>query len=234
MPRGFRHEYKYLCTNGMLAVEQARLSATLRTDPHAGSDGSYLVRSVYFDDPDSVCYYENEDGEDPRAKYRVRIYNVSDDFISLERKAKSRTMTHKDQVRIGRPLADELLLGRIPFPSPSDPPLLRRMLTDMRLRALAPSVIVQYVRTPFILPQGDVRVTLDRQICSSHAVRRFFTREIPTRPILRDADGILEVKWDCLLPDWLKSALELDGLQWSAFSKYYYCRRFNVNGGTDQ
>lgn len=231
MPAPFRHEYKYLCSAEQLRVQEARLASLLRPDPHAGPDGRYQIRSVYFDDPGDTCLQENEDGTDPRAKYRLRIYNVSDRRISLERKAKLRGMTRKDAVRVSRATAEALLAGRIPFPRAEDGPLLRRMLADMRLRVLRPRVIVQYTRTPFILDAGNVRITLDEQIASSQAVDRFFVPELPLRQVLPTGQGVLEVKWDELLPSWLYGSLQLEGLQWTAFSKYYLCRKYNTMGG---
>ena len=233
MPASFRHEYKYLCANGQLRILQARLESLLRPDPHAGPDGRYDIRSVYFDDPEDTCLLENEDGTDPRAKYRLRIYNGSDSRISLERKAKVRGMTHKDGAIVPRKTAEALLAGDVPVPDPADSPLLRRMLTDMRLRVLRPRVIVQYVRTPFVLPAGNVRITLDEHIASSQAVGRFFERDYPVRPVLPTGQGVLEVKWDQFLPSWIYGSLQLDGLQWTAFSKYYLCRKYNTMGGID-
>ena len=226
----FRHEYKYLCDGGQLTVERARLGSLLRPDPHGGAAGRYAVRSVYFDDFEDACMRENEDGTGPRAKYRLRIYNGSDERISLERKAKVRGLTHKDAALVPRAAAEALLEGRIPFPGPEDPPLLRRMLVDMRLRCLRPKVVVQYDRTPFILEVGNVRVTLDEHIASSQAVDRFFEDNIPLRPILPTGRGVLEVKWDELFPSWLYASLQLDGLQWTNFSKYYLCRIYNSVG----
>ena len=231
MDAAFRHEYKYLCGPGQLLVERRRLEALLRPDPHAGADGSYGVRSVYFDDPEDGCLRENEAGTDPRAKYRLRIYNGSDSRISLERKAKVRGMTHKDAVLLPRQTAEALLAGQIPFPGPGAPPRLRRMLTDMGLRVLRPKVLVQYGRTPFVLETGNVRITLDEHLCSSQAVDRFFDRDIPLRPVLPAGQGVLEVKWDQFLPDWVYRSLQLEGLQWTAFSKYYLCRIYNTMGG---
>lgn len=230
MSSPFRHEYKYLCTHDQLRVEQARLASLLRPDPHTGPDGRYEIRSVYFDDPEDGCLRENEDGMDPRAKYRLRIYNGSDARITLERKAKLRGMTHKDAAPVRLELAEALLDGRIPFPGPEDAPLLHRMLADMSLRVLRPKVVVQYVRTPFVLDVGNVRVTLDEHIASSQAVDRFFAKDIPLRPVLPTGNGVLEVKWDELFPSWLYQSLQLEGLQWTSFSKYYLCRKYNTRG----
>ena len=231
MSASFRHEYKYRCTPEQLTVLRARLKTLLWPDSHAGPDGRYGIRSVYFDDPEDGCLQENENGTDPRAKYRLRIYNDSDARISLERKAKVRGMTHKDAVTVDRALAEALLSGRVPFPKPEYSPLLQRMLTDMALRILQPKVIVQYDRTPFVLPAGNVRITLDEQIASSHAIDRFFSPDLPLRQVLSWGQGILEVKWDEFLPSWVYSSLQLEGLQWSGFSKYYLCRVYNTVGG---
>ena len=140
-------------------------------------------------------------------------------------------MTHKDAALVDRNTADALLAGQIPFPTGEESPLLRRMLTDMTLRVLRPRVIVQYVRTPFILDVGTVRITLDEHIASSQAIDRFFGGELPLRQILPSGQGILEVKWDELLPSWIYRSLQLEGLQWTAFSKYYLCRTYNTMGG---
>ncbi len=233
MSTDFRHEYKYLCTYDQLLLERKRLESLLTPDPHAGADGTYQIRSVYFDDPWDTCLQENEAGTDPRAKYRLRIYNGSDARISLERKAKLRGMTHKDAALVSRAAAERLLAGQIPFPGPADSPMLRRMLADMRLRTLRPKVIVQYRRTPFVLGTGNVRVTLDEQISSSQAVDRFFAAELPLRQVLPTQMGVLEVKWDQLLPDYVYRSLQLEGLQWSGFSKYYLCRIYNTMGGVN-
>ena len=68
----------------------------MKRDPYADLNGEYVIRSVYFDDYRHTCFFENEDGADPREKYRIRIYNQSADRISLERKRKKNSMTGKD------------------------------------------------------------------------------------------------------------------------------------------
>ncbi len=230
----YRHEYKYLCSALQLKVQEKRLETLLRADRHAGVHGTYLIRSVYFDTPDNACYYENENGVDPRSKYRIRIYNCSDARITLERKVKCRSMTHKDACPLTRAQCEEMLSGKIPALTPDMSPELTRMLTDMRLRGMRPAVIVQYERKPFVHPVGNVRVTLDMRISSSQSFDRFFDPDMPARQILANGQGVLEVKWDQLLPSYIKNQLQVENLQWTAFSKYYLCRKYNNHGGTIQ
>ena len=226
----YRHEYKYLCGPSELALERERLKLLLQPDPHAGPNGAYDIRSVYFDDPENRCFRENEDGVDPRAKFRMRIYNGSDAVIRLEKKSKLRGMTRKEAVSLSRAQAETLLAGQLPAPAP-ERPLLNRMLTELRLGALRPVVIVQYRRTPFVLQVGNVRITLDEAISSSQEIDRFFAADLALRPVLPDGQGVLEVKWDEFLPSWLHDALGLESLRWSGFSKYYLCRAYNIEGG---
>ena len=91
----FRHEFKYLISAAQLPLLKARVAPLLKPDPHAGEDGTYTIRSLYFDDYHDRCYYENENGTDPREKFRIRIYNHSSAKISLECKRKDHGKTLK-------------------------------------------------------------------------------------------------------------------------------------------
>lgn len=230
MQTEFRHEYKYLCSYDQMVLHRRRLEPLLRLDPHAAG-GSYLIRSLYFDTPDNTCYYENENGTDPRAKYRLRTYDRQEQPATLERKLKYRGMTHKDAASLTTEQALMLIGGHIPPPDKNMSPLLRQMLTDMRLHLMRPAVIVQYERVPFVHHAGNVRITLDQQIASSQAFGQFFSPDIPMRRVLPAGQGILEVKWDQFLPSYIYDYLQLEGMQWTSFSKYYLCRKYNAHGG---
>lgn len=66
----FRHELKLLCSAQDLAIVRARLKNLLPFDTHAGENGQYTIRSLYFDDYNDSCLRENEAGVDNRRKYR--------------------------------------------------------------------------------------------------------------------------------------------------------------------
>lgn len=220
----FRHEYKYVITAQQLAVLQNRAVALLQRDAYAGADGGYNIRSVYFDDINNTCYCENEDGTDPREKYRIRIYNHSDSRISLERKSKCAGMTQKQSCLITRAQC-ELLLQGSSFPvETGQPPLLRRFLAERAARWLRPVVIVEYDRRPFIYPVGNVRVTFDMNIRASGECGNFLEPELHVRPILESGRHVLEMKFDGLLPDFIRTSMNIRDLQWSSFSKFYLCR----------
>ncbi len=223
----YRHEYKYFTDPVQRSLLLMKAAALLKRDPNAGADGTYLIRSLYFDDSGDTCFFQNESGTDPRAKYRIRIYNSDTDLIRLEKKIKRRGMTLKQSCRLTVKEAEMLSQGRFPDIHGNLPENKRRLLWEMKSHSLIPKVIVTYERIPFIYSAGNVRITFDGNITSSDDVRQFLKCDYREYPVLPAGRGILEVKWDELLPLHIKEMMQLDTLQWSAFSKYYTCRLNN-------
>ena len=224
--RKFRHELKYVISNAQAAMLLNRLKGLMRPDPHGGPEGRYSVRSLYLDGYDGRCFYENEDGVDPREKYRIRIYNHSPDRISLERKQKERQMTRKTACPLAPELARRIAGGGMIFPGPDQSPLVRLLAANMGLYGFRPAVIVEYERIPFVYPIGNVRATLDINISASAGFSHFFDERLPRRPVMPLGRQLLEVKFDEFLPDFIYRSLQLENLQRTAYSKFYYCRKF--------
>lgn len=228
----WRHEHKYLCDAMQTAVLKARAEGLLCPDPHAGEDGSYRIRSLYLDGIHNFCYYENENGTDERAKYRIRIYNEQTSLIQLEKKEKRQGMTHKDAFPITEQMCRQFMEGQIPKIEEWMETGLKMLLAEIQYQGLRPAVIVEYERVPFVEANGNVRVTFDEGICSSQDFEAFFDSFLIARPILKPGQGILEVKWDSHLPDPIRRQMQLDTLSQSTFSKYYLCRKYNCHGGS--
>lgn len=221
----FRHELKYLISNADVEGIRNRLNRMISLDPHAG-DGGYTIRSLYFDDYDDHCLKENLDGTDPREKFRIRIYNHSTQRIRLECKRKERGMTHKSSCPLTLAQTQQLMAGR-PLPDiASQPPVLRKLTLAMLTRRMTPKVIVEYDRIPWVYENGNVRITLDTNICSSGEVQRFLEPELPRRPVMPLGQQLLEVKYDAYLPDFIYRSLQLPNLRQTAYSKYAICRRY--------
>ncbi|MCD8197035.1 MAG: polyphosphate polymerase domain-containing protein [Lachnospiraceae bacterium] len=224
----YRHEFKYICSCAQLRVIEARLTGLIARDPHAGSDGVYNIRSLYFDDYEDRCVRENEAGTDPREKFRIRIYNHSPSRITLELKRKERGKVQKLQCPLSEKQCRELMAGEIPKISKESPPLLHKLVLEMRTRLMRPKVIVEYERVPYVYPLGNVRITLDENICSAGRPDLFLEDQIPLRPVMPSGQHILEVKYDEYLPDYIYRAVQLENLQQTAYSKYYLCRRYGL------
>lgn len=224
--RKMRHEIKYAISAAEVAMIQNRINGLLSPDSHAGLNGSYSIRSLYFDDYANCCFYGNENGTDPREKFRIRIYNHSTERITLECKRKERGKTLKTACPLTIEQTKMLMAGRVLPDIAAQPPLLKKLTAQMLLRRLRPVVIVEYDRIPYVYRDGNVRVTLDTNIASSKAIGSFLDERIPRRPIMPAGRQLLEVKYDEFLPDFIYRNLQLDNLQQIAFSKYYLCRKF--------
>ena len=203
-----------------------RIDHLLSPDTHAGSSGTYSVRSLYFDDYQNSCFYENENGTDPREKFRIRIYNGSADRIMLECKRKERGKTQKTTCPLNREQTLTLMQGKCLPDTEKAPQLLRKLTLQMQTRRLRPVVIVEYDRIPYVCPNGNVRVTLDTNISASRAISEFLEAQIPKRPVLARGQQLLEVKYDGFLPVYVFQSLQLGNLRQTAFSKYYICRKY--------
>lgn len=224
----WRHELKYVCTVPQMKIVESRVRPLLRLDPHTGRAGRYSIRSVYFDDEWNSCYLENEDGTDPREKFRIRIYNSSDEKITLELKQKRRGMTRKLSCPLGREQCRRILRGEILEDDVELAPLLRKFVLQQKGRNLMPKVIVEYERVPYIFKLGNVRVTLDENIVSSSQTEHFLDSDFRRRPVMPAGQHVLEIKYDEFLPDSVRQVLALETLQRTSFSKYYLCRTFPV------
>ena len=225
----YRHELKYQCSDLQLAVIKSRLSNLMRYDTHA-KNGSYKIRSMYFDNYENRCYYENESGTDPREKFRIRIYNSSNRHISFECKRKERGKTYKTSCLLSKEQFAEIINEKRITVFANKPELLRKFIILKQTQLFKPAVIVEYDRTPYVYDIGNVRITLDRNIRSSNDYTDFFSDSIVTKPILPQGQHLLEVKYDELLPDFIKDVLQLGNLQQTTFSKYYLCRKHSVGG----
>lgn len=228
--RHYRNELKYVCSEGELQLILAGIRPICHPDSHATAQGTYNIRSIYFDDYQNRCFYENENGNDPREKFRIRIYNASDQRITLECKRKERTMTSKDICPLTKEQYLQILEGYLPEAA-ADSDLLRKFYAQQSNDGLRPRVIVAYERTPFVYSAGNVRITFDRNIGSSTELSRFFDPHLPLRPVLPTGKHILEVKYDEFLPDFLYRVMNLGSLSQTAFSKYYLCRKLAITRG---
>lgn len=226
----YRHELKYVISQAQIPLLRTRIEPFMRLDPHAAPDGLYTIRSVYFDDYYNTCYYENENGTDPREKFRIRIYNHSSDRIGLECKRKERGKTLKKSCILTK-LQAEKMINCDEIALNDQPPLLRKILLQMKTRFLHPVTIVEYERIPYICQYGNVRVTFDMNMSSSACFDSFFYDRIPKRPIMPPGMHLLEVKFDEYLPDYIYSALNLGTLQQTSYSKYYLCRKYALKEG---
>ncbi len=211
---------------------EKRVSSVLKLDSHTGEKGFYHIRSIYFDDFYNTCYRENEDGTDPREKFRIRIYNNSPERVSLELKQRKSGKCLKTSTRLSAERLEALMSGNFCSPvlsvNSDDSFLYKKFYSQMLYKALRPVNIVCYDRVPFIYRDGNVRVTFDRNIRSGRDFSKFYDDDLPVRPILPIGTNLIEVKFDAFLPDFIFELLQTGVLKQTSFSKYYLCRKYDM------
>ena len=205
-------------------ILRKKVAAVLKLDSNAGPDGCYHIRSLYFDDFRNTALFEKQAGVARRKKYRIRIYNNSDQFIKFERKTKLNQYILKDWVRITREDADKMIAGDVNFLVDSESALLRDFYLDYRRNLLRPVVMVDYIREAYEHPIGNVRITLDKGLHTALGPMAFFDHQCSTTGIQEEHNMILEVKFDDILPLHIRGLFPNTIRPRSALGKFVACR----------
>ena len=224
-----RHELKFFISPLQYQALSRTLKATLNPDPNGDENNQYHIRSLYFDTAYDSALYDKINGTANRDKYRIRIYNFSDQMIRLECKSKFRDLISKRSVRITRDLAEQLISADPTGLESTASGLVSDTFREMRTNLLHPVVIVDYLREAYLHPAEEVRITFDMQLRSGLNSVDMFNPYLPTVPPFDHDEIILEVKYNQVLPPYIASLLTYalrDGACRSAISKYVYCRRF--------
>lgn len=224
----YRHELKYIISEGEHKLLSTRIKACLKQDYHASiNGGEYDIRSLYFDDPFDTALWEKSSGVGSRDKFRIRIYNLSDGAIKLERKHKEGQYIKKDSVSLSRQDCDEIVRGNLECLRHIDNPFAMQFYGIFKANHLKPKVLVDYTREPYVFPAEDVRITFDKNVRTAHRCTDLFNPHVITYPIwdLRNC-MILEVKFNESLPQYVQELLTLGSAQRTAASKYVFCRQY--------
>lgn len=214
----YRYEKKFLINNLQMELLKNNLSAALYLDENVkGEDGSYFIRSMYFDDYKDTSYFQVIDGISKREKYRIRYYNYDPSYITLEKKSKVNNLGKKDKDL----LTEEMVMKFIRNEEiDTDKKVVTELQSKMKTSFYKPVVIIDYLRKAFTYPVNDVRITLDYNISCSYEVDKFFEKNINSIPLLDKDTAILEVKYNDFLPDVIKQVINIKNLEVTSFSKY--------------
>ena len=217
----WRREYKHLINAGERLVLEQRLSALMHRDSNCnGNKPTYHIRSLYFENDANKILQEKLSGLALRDKYRIRYYNLDPTYIRLEKKSKRGAYGNKSGCLLTQKQCAQILAGDIGWMQSADNPLLRDTYLALTLYRLKPAVVVDYMREAFVLPMGNVRITLDSNLRSSIMTDGFFSKGLPTLSILQPGLTVLEVKYDEYLPDFIAQAIQIGNRKDQAISKY--------------
>lgn len=224
----YRNELKYYITDIQKKIIMSKLECVIPRDPNTREDGTYFIRSLYFDNHLNTSYNQVLDGISRREKYRIRYYNDDSSYIKLEKKYKINGMTNKASCRVTKEQVMDIIHNKNIEISKDNPKLLNEFYVKIISEGYRPAVIVDYERIPYIYTAGNVRITLDGNISVSYNFEEMFNNNVEKLPILEKNLSILEVKYDEFLPDHIRWMLQLNELQRTSYSKYLN-GRFMIN-----
>lgn len=224
-----RFEIKYIVHRSKLDRLRQMIKPFVQPDKHVADkpDHSYTVRSLYFDTPDLLYYFEKIEGVPHRLKLRMRTYDrpESNAPMFFEIKRKHRVPMTKNRAPFNYSTALDILKDGIsseqhPDSNPERIADCQRFLFHLHRDNLAPTVLVVYDREPYeSLLDNTIRITFDKNLRSGlkDEVSEIFTEEL--KPVMNE-HFILEVKYNTRYPRWMRIiANSLDIKQVSA-SKY--------------
>jgi len=219
-----REEKKYLIGAHEYAAKRHLLSALLTADRH-GIHGGYPVRSLYFDTPYDVDFYEKKDGVELRRKIRLRIYDPHGDFAMLEMKQKQGQAQRKRSLRLRRDDAEQIIAGDLSPLTKSDDPFAAELYGFMLARCYRPKTIVEYDREAFIIPGSDTRITFDRNIRATESSFDLFSDKLNLNPVMDPYCVVMEVKYNGFLLSYIRDLLGSIDKSELSVSKYVLARQ---------
>lgn len=224
--RTFRHEFKYYINYFEYESLRRRLKHVLKRDTFANEQGEYHIRSLYFDDVHNSALYQKQAGILSREKFRIRIYNLSDNVIKLEKKSRIGQFINKESAILSRVEYDKIIAKDINFLRQSHNRLLNEFYFHIKAKKLQPDVIVDYVREAYISNISNMRITFDKKLRTGLYNTDIFDKQAPTIDVIEKPLHVLEIKYDRFLPDHIRNILQLSSNQRYAISKFVICKKF--------
>lgn len=219
-----RHEFKHEISHEDYLIISSRLKHLISTDKNVGQEGTYRVRSLYFDNFQDKALREKIDGVDRREKFRIRYYNEDTAFVRLEKKSKINGLCDKRSALLTKEQTIQICHGEIDFLKKTDNKLLQEFYAKLKYQMLRPQTIVDYKRAPYVYAPGNVRITFDSDIRTSLYQNKLFEADLITIPTLPTL--IMEVKYDAFLPEIIRMAVGVPCRRAQSFSKYAVSRMY--------
>ncbi|WP_080682331.1 polyphosphate polymerase domain-containing protein [Sorangium cellulosum] len=230
-----RYEFKYLVPERLVPAIRATARSVGRADKYANEDGSYRIRSLYFDTRGHDLYWANAREQRDRFKVRARTYpgKKSPVFLEVKRRVqdviiKSRACVPADEwrelVERGNPAALERL-------APGVRKGAEKFIGAIHRHDLRPTVLVDYEREAYESTLDRyARITFDRRVvCQRKEALDLEASDRGWRPVdhpvqtnTHEPVCVLELKFERRPPAWMVALVRRLELVRRSFSKYCY------------
>jgi len=225
-----REEYKYFVSNDEIIYLRSMLGNVMNVDPNSKNNKQYTVTSLYFDTPLREDLEEKQSGIYYREKFRLRKYNSENKVIKFESKKRANTAIIKDSEIISYEDTDKLINGNYDVFKKYNSDFLIESYIKLKSRGYRPTTIVEYDREAYFLPFGNIRLTFDMNLRTYNANQNILSLDNSCIPIFLEGQQILEVKFSCPLPEYLKLILSRITGNRSAISKFVFGQKYLDSG----
>lgn len=224
--KAYRNEWKYILTNQEMSLLKDNLSRVMELDSHSLSNGTYSVHSLYFDDYKNTTIEYTDAGISNRYKWRIRYYGSNLNYLVLEKKEKSNGKSYKKSCTITLDEYNDIISGNaFDLGLKSSKKLLKELAIDMLFYDFVPKVIVDYERIAFEEPITKIRITFDTKISASYELDSFLDGDYQSFYLFPRGENLLEVKFEDIVPSYIRKLIEKYSHNQISFSKNFYGRR---------
>lgn len=226
MRKVLREEKKFLLNYLEFYKAKGFLENVMINDPHNKNEG-YMVRSLYFDTLDDLCFIEKIDGVNKRKKIRLRVYDPNDKIAYLEIKQKEAQYQEKRSLEVSKEDAIKIIHCQYDVLLNYKDPFALECYSILKEGGYIPKTVVEYNRLAYIAKENNIRITFDGNIRSNEANFDIFDPKLPLYPVFEKNTLILEVKFNGFLLEYIKSFL--NNIEKSELSVSKYCLARNVS-----
>ena len=211
-----RVEWKYILSAEQTEFFCERLKGHMEPDAY----GLTTISSLYYDTPDRMLIRASIEKPEFKEKIRLRAYGraTNESPVYLELKRKAFGIVYKRRVQATIREADAFMRGDLDLDENGQ---IDREITYFRdyYKKLEPACMILYDRTAYYEPEGDLRLTIDRN--SRYRTDALSFDHAPVGiPLLAPGDAILEIKVQDTIPLWLVRILSEGKIKRGSISKY--------------
>ena len=211
-----RYERKYVVGN----VSLSEINALIKSHPGGVREAfpERQVNNIYFDSEGLANYWENEAGIGRRVKSRLRWYGQLQghiDNVNLELKVRENYLGYKVMYPLGQFELDKTTKGRwwLKLMKNKIPLLLAEYMQSMQ-----PVLVNSYKRAYYATFDGNIRITVDREIQSFRQYSPNFFRFPGKHPL--QGKPVLEIKYDPSVDEDVRDFIQFLPFRLSKNSKY--------------
>lgn len=211
-----RVEWKYILSAEQTEFFRERLKGHMEPDAY----GLTTIQSLYYDTPDRRLVRTSIEKPEFKEKIRLRAYGraTSETPVYLELKRKAFGIVYKRRVQATVPEVKRFFAGE---PVLDEDGQIDREIIYFRdyYKKLEPACMILYDRTAYYEPDGDLRLTIDRNPRYRTDALSFDLAPVGIA-LLAPGDTILEIKVQDTIPLWLVRILSEGNIKRGSISKY--------------